>query len=86
LLRVGTNSRSISRLQTLSTTFQRFGNQLQSGLPTNVRDAGLAIPGLKEVIPINPANREWMQQQAEKRVRCVRSVARDHTIITDGCW
>lgn len=38
------------------------------GLPTNVRDAGLAIPGLKEVIPINSANREWMQNQAEKKV------------------
>lgn len=39
-----------------------------SGLPTQIRDAGLSITGLAAKIPVNTANREWYQQQAEKEV------------------
>lgn len=41
---------------------------LRTGLPTHVRDAGLAMGGAAAVTPLNVANREWYQAQAEKEM------------------
>lgn len=46
---------------------------LEFGLPTHIRDAGLAIGGIEAgKLPVNVANRDWYQQQAEREMAAGR--------------
>jgi pre-mRNA-splicing factor RBM22/SLT11 len=47
---------------------------LEFGLPTHIRDAGLAMQGQVDAgkMPVNIANRDWYQQQAEREMAAGR--------------